>query len=405
MSAIEDKELLADIATVAKIDAVPMILDVICRTTGMGYAAVARVTRDRWIAAGVLDKIAFGLGVGGELQVDTTICDEIRDSGELVAIDNVAADARYCDHHTPKMYGLQSYISVPIYWRNREFFGTLCAIDPRPATVQTTEIIDMFKLFAQLIGNHLDNLERAAVSEAALLSSQEAADLREQFIAILGHDLRNPLSAILLGARLLRGQASEPAQKTVAQIERSANRISGLVDDMLDFSRVRLGGGFVLNQTADNTLQKNLEDIVAEMRQASPERDLRDDIALAEPVCCDSARICQLLSNLLSNALTHGARDGAVMVSATSRDGEFTLSVCNEGVPIAPDIQRRLFQPFVRGSDRIGKNSLGLGLGLYIVAEIARAHGGTMEVESTPQQTRFSFRMASHGHTQLTTGN
>jgi len=257
----------------------------------------------------------------------------------------------------------------------------------------------------QLIGNHLDNLERAAVSEAALLSSQEAADLREQFIAILGHDLRNPLSAILLGARLLRGQASEPAQKTVAQIERSANRISGLVDDMLDFSRVRLGGGFVLNQTADNTLQKNLEDIVAEMRQASPERDLRDDIALAEPVCCDSARICQLLSNLLSNALTHGARDGAVMVSATSRDGEFTLSVCNEGVPIAPDIQRRLFQPFVRGSDRIGKNSLGLGLGLYIVAEIARAHGGTMEVESTPQQTRFSFRMASHGHTQLTTGN
>jgi len=405
LSAIEDKELLADIATVAKIDAVPMILDVICRTTGMGYAAVARVTRDRWIAAGVLDKIAFGLGVGGELQVDTTICDEIRDSGELVAIDNVAADARYRDHHTPKMYGLQSYISVPIYWRNREFFGTLCAIDPRPAIVQTTEVIDMFKLFAQLIGNHLDNLERAAVSEAALLSSQEAADLREQFIAILGHDLRNPLSAILLGTRLLRGQASEPAQKTVAQIERSANRISGLVDDMLDFSRVRLGGGFVLNKTADNTLQKNLEDIVAEMRQVSPGRDIRVDIALAEPVCCDSARICQLLSNLLSNALTHGARGGAVMVTATSRDDEFALSVSNQGEPIAPDIRRRLFQPFVRGSDRTGKNSLGLGLGLYIVAEIARAHGGTMEVESTPEQTSFSFRMASRGHAQLTTGN
>jgi len=405
LAAIEDKILLADIAVVAKIDAVPMILDVICRTTGMGYAAVARVTKDRWIAAGVLDKVAFGLPVGGELQVDTTICDEIRDSGELVAIDHVSEDERFCNHHTPRMYGLQSYISVPIYWRGGEFFGTLCAIDPKPASVKTPEVIGMFKLFAQLIGTHLDNHERAAASEAALLSSQETADLREQFIAILGHDLRNPLSAILLATRLLRSQADEHGLKTVGQIERSATRISGLVDNMLDFSRARLGGGFVLDQTADNTLQKSLEEILTEMRQVWPERAIRADIALAEAVCCDSARICQLLSNLMSNALTHGARNGVVTVTATSRDGEFALSVRNQGVPIAPDIQRRLFQPFVRGSDRTEKNSLGLGLGLYIVAEIARAHGGTLNVESTPEYTTFSFRMASRGHAQLTTGN
>ncbi|WP_050478303.1 GAF domain-containing sensor histidine kinase [Herbaspirillum rhizosphaerae] len=389
----KERELQAEVASVARIDAVPMILDVVCRTTGMGYAAVARVTKERWIAAGVLDKIAFGLGVGGELKVDTTICDEIRDSHELVAIDHVAQDPRFCNHHTPKMYGLQSYISVPIFWRNNEFFGTLCAIDPNPARVQTEEVINTFKLFAQLIGSHLDNLERAEASEAALLSSQQAADLREQFIAILGHDLRNPLTAITLAARLLRARASEESQKTVTQIEQSAKRISGLVDNMLDFSRARLGGGFVLDKTADNALRKDLEMVIAELGAVWPEREIHADIALSAPIHCDSARICQMLSNLLSNALTHGARNGAVAVTVIGDAGHFELQVRNEGFPIAPDVQRRLFQPFVRGGDRKEKNGLGLGLGLFIAAEIARAHGGQLTLASEPAQTTFTFRM------------
>lgn len=391
----KERELLAEVATVGRIDAVPMILDVVCRTTGMGYAAVARVTKERWIAAGVLDKIAFGLPVGGELKVDTTICDEIRDSGELVAIDNVAEDPRFCRHHTPRMYGLQSYISVPIYWRNKEFFGTLCAIDPQPAKVQSEEVINTFKLFAQLIGTHLDNLERAEASEAALLSSQQAADLREQFIAILGHDLRNPLTAITLAARLLRARSTEESLRTVTQIEQSAKRISGLVDNMLDFSRARLGGGFVLDKTSDNALRKDLEQVIAELSAVWPEREIEADFALSAAVHCDSARIGQMLSNLIANALTHGARSGRVVVSVSGDADYFELRVQNQGVPIAPDVQRRLFQPFVRGGDRKEKNSLGLGLGLFIAAEIARAHGGQLSVSSNAQQTVFTFRMQS----------
>ena len=102
-----------DLAAVASIDAVPTILDVVCRTTGMGFAAVARVTADRWIACAVRDEIAFGLRPGGELQVATTICNEIRDSGQPAVIDHVAEDEAFCGHPTPKMYGFQSYISMP----------------------------------------------------------------------------------------------------------------------------------------------------------------------------------------------------------------------------------------------------------------------------------------------------
>src|SRR6202012_2263318 len=104
----------ADLDIVSRIQAVPTILEVVCRTTGMGFAAIARVTEERWIACSVLDQIDFGLKPGGELKVETTICDEIRQSRELVVIDHVAEDEDYCDHPALAQYGFQSYISVPI---------------------------------------------------------------------------------------------------------------------------------------------------------------------------------------------------------------------------------------------------------------------------------------------------
>src|ERR1700674_3207996 len=102
----------ADLESVSRIEAVPTILDVVCRTTGMRFAAVARVTAERWIACGVKDEIDFGLKPGGELKVETTICHEIRQSGEAVVINHVAEDDAYCGHPTPAMYGFQSYISM-----------------------------------------------------------------------------------------------------------------------------------------------------------------------------------------------------------------------------------------------------------------------------------------------------
>jgi GAF domain-containing protein len=112
----------ADVESVSRIGAVPTILNVVCRTTGMRFAAVARVTEDRWIACSVLDEIDFGLKPGGELKVESTICNEIRQSREPVVIDNVAEDQVWCQHNTPAMYGFQSYISVPIVLADGSFF-------------------------------------------------------------------------------------------------------------------------------------------------------------------------------------------------------------------------------------------------------------------------------------------
>lgn len=137
----------ADIDAVHKIESVPTILDVVCRSTGMGFAAVARVTEDRWIACQVLDNFHFGLLPGGELKVETTLCHEIRQHRQVVAIDNVTEDAVYSDHHTPSMYGLKSYISVPIVLPDGRFFGTLCAIDPKPHAVNNPQITEPLSSF------------------------------------------------------------------------------------------------------------------------------------------------------------------------------------------------------------------------------------------------------------------
>src|SRR5690606_32492113 len=105
-------DLLADVNAGQSIPAIPNILQVICKTTGMGFAAVARVTSEQWIACSVHDKINFGLQPGGELVLETTICNEIRQSDKAVIINHVSEDAEFCEHHTPKMYGFESYVSV-----------------------------------------------------------------------------------------------------------------------------------------------------------------------------------------------------------------------------------------------------------------------------------------------------
>src|ERR1700693_4685765 len=169
----------ADIESISHIEAVPTILDVVCRVTGMRFAAVARVTEDRWIACSVLDEIDFGLKPGGELRVETTICHQIRECREPVVINHAAEDEAWREHPTPAMYGFQSYISMPIILADGTFFGTLCVIDPRPARLKTPETIGMFRLFAELIAKHLDGQQKLAMTESALLHERAEADLRE----------------------------------------------------------------------------------------------------------------------------------------------------------------------------------------------------------------------------------
>jgi sigma-B regulation protein RsbU (phosphoserine phosphatase) len=164
-----------------------------------------------------------------------------------------------------------------------------------------------------------------------------------------------------------------------------------LIENMLDLARGRLGGGLTLSRDAREPLQPVLREVIAELKVSYPDRTVETTITLAEPPNCDRARLAQLFSNLLSNALTYGAKDQPVRVRAISGGGYFELSVANACDPIPAAAMERLFQPFYRSA--VHHNREGLGLGLYIAHEIAKAHGGTLGVTSTQEETRFTFRM------------
>ncbi len=226
-----------------------------------------------------------------------------------------------------------------------------------------------------------------------LVIEQETAALREEFIAVLGHDLRNPLASIDAGAKiLLKTPLTDQATAVVQLMQKSVVRISAMINDVLDFARGRLGAGIgVTLSAADTSLMETLHQVIAELRTSAPSRAIEADIVLTEAINCDAGRLGQLLSNLLGNALTHGADNSPVRVRAATEGGMFTLSVANIGETITPAALKQMFQPFFRGGVRPSQQ--GLGLGLYIVSEIARAHGGAMTAVSEAHETRFTFRM------------
>jgi len=387
--------IVADIETVGRLRAVPAILEIVSTITGLRFAAVARVTGERWVACAVLDKLGFGLKVGGEQEVTSTLCHEIRGARAPIVIDHASQDQIYCGHPTPRQYGFESYLSVPIIRRNGEVFGTICALDPLPARLRDSKILEMVQLYAELISAQLELEDQSGASRLALHDALETGSLREQFIGVLGHDLRNPLFSVISGLRLLsRLPPDQDAQLILHQMEQSCTRMSRLIEDILDFARGRLGGGFQLALRPVDDLGAELGRVVAELAASFPERRIETDIRFDRPVACDPDRIGQLLSNLLANALVHGRPDGPVQVWAGLANGGCVLEVTNHGPPIEPEIMARMFQPYTRAMRGGG----GLGLGLYIADEIARAHGGALSVRSAEATgTAFTFTWPGTG--------
>lgn len=236
------------------------------------------------------------------------------------------------------------------------------------------------------------DVTRAKENEAHLATREQEARFREQFIAVLGHDLRNPLSAVGAALRLLENEPqSAKALEILALGRQSVTRMSSLINDILDFARARLGNGVEIDHAEKTDLRPVLSQTVEEIRLANPGTELREEYSFQDPLGCDPERMAQLVSNLLSNAVTHGTPGKPVTVTARDDGGDFILSVTNSGAPIPAETMGRLFEPFTRAEMRASQN--GLGLGLFIAQQIAKGHGGLLTAQSDEQTTVFTLRM------------
>jgi len=387
----------ADIAAIQRIGAVPTILKVVSEATGLRLALVARVTEGSWTCCAVLDRMGFGLEVGGELEVATTLCSEVRTSQQPIVIEHASRDPEFCGHPTPRLYGFESYIATPIVRPDGRYFGNVCALDSRPTTLRDGKTLEMVKLFADLIGMQLEAEEASLRDRAALSDAQRTAELREQFIAVLGHDLRNPLTSVVTGANFLLDLQPGPTERTILErVVTSGLRMTRLIDDVLDFARGRLGGGMPIDPMEIDHVDFVVRHVVAEIAAAHPDRTIHVASNPPPTAWFDRTRVAQLLSNLVANAVEHSPPSAPVDVVADGADGVLRLAVTSRGDVIPDDVLPHIFQPYVRGTRSVPRT--GLGLGLYIASEIARAHGGAIHVTSSAEHgTTFTALLPRSG--------
>jgi signal transduction histidine kinase len=254
----------------------------------------------------------------------------------------------------------------------------------------------------QLDRDDMDDLIRfnegvdQALAESVTRYSTDLEESREMFIAILGHDLRNPLGAVLTAASFLatEGGLTDRNLTMATRIRRSAERMNALVGDLLDFTRSRLGRGIPVTP-APVDLGEVATEAIEEIRPQHPGLDIRFERSGDLQGRWDRARVIQALSNLIGNAVQHGAQGAPIHVAAVGESDAVSIAVHNSGAAIPREDQLKIFDPYRRISDAGGQEVPGsLGLGLFITAEIAAAHGGRVEIESTDERgTKFTLRL------------
>ena len=230
-------------------------------------------------------------------------------------------------------------------------------------------------------------------------AAQQRAVLAEQLVGIVSHDLRSPLNVMVLGAGMLAASEGMPAAahgRTVNRVISAGKRATRLVDDLLDFTQTRLGSGLSV-QIGAFDLHELVAECVDELKLVWTGRMLEHTRVGAGLVDADSGRLAQVVTNLVSNAMTYGAPERPITITSAIDAASFRISVRNDGPSIPADLLPHIFEPLRRGEQQVKLGSRSVGLGLYIVHQIALAHGGTVSVESNAEHGTTFTVMAPMG--------
>jgi signal transduction histidine kinase len=397
-----EKKYQEDVKKIQSLEIVPSILELICKTTGMGFAAVARVTDNKWIACAVKDEINFGLQPGGELQLETTICNEIRGHGQAVVIDEVSTDTKYANHHTPQFYGFESYISIPIFLKDGSFFGTLCAIDPKPRDLKVSDMLTMFNLYADLISFHLHSLDQAKVKASLLENTetklQDSLDSLRQYEHISIHTLQEPLRKMQLYADMLITDPSistdEKGKAIAVKINSLAADFSQMLKELTEYSEK---GSEAIDITLVD-LNAVVQDVIDRLQLKIVSKRGIVSFDLLHVIPGIQKELLQLFYYLIDNALNFKQAEIPAIIriySVNAKKSEMSYfagvlddtsywKVCVEdnGIGIRKEYVDQIFDIFTKLGSK--KEHDGSGIGLSQVKRIMKMHRGFIKVDSEP---------------------
>lgn len=234
-----------------------------------------------------------------------------------------------------------------------------------------------------------------SLAESVSRYTQDLEHSKEMFLAILGHDLRTPLGAVIMSAEFMleTKELREPHLSLMKRIVSSSHRMEHLIGDLLDFTRSRLGGGIPIERSS-MSMDKAVHDVIDEIAAAHPDRTFHIDARTGQRGEWDCARISQALSNIVVNAIQHGGSGTVVTATVEGGEDEVCVAVHNRGATIPPEQLNGIFNP-LKNREVAGSGSQGnLGLGLYIAERIAFAHNGTLDVQSSEANgTTFTMRL------------
>lgn len=291
-------------------------------------------------------------------------------------------------------FDVRSLMVVPMVVQGR-VIGTMAATRYTPGLPFTPEDLRLMEELADKAALSIENARLFQQQQRDQEELRRRTEFEQQLIGIVSHDLRNPLGAITMAAGLLQVTPglNERQLKAVHRIGSSCERATRLIRDFLDFTQARLGTGIPLKPRPMD-LHEVTRHVVDEVRQAHPQREVLVETSGEAQGEWDPDRIAQVLTNLVGNALAYSPPQTSVRVTASSEPGFSLLQVHNHGTPISPEMLPRLFEPLTRGAPTEGQQSRSIGLGLYIVREILRGHGGSVEVSSSTEAgTTFRVRL------------
>jgi len=364
--------------------AIKDILHCTAEITQLDFASIVRIHEQTWTACAVHSKIKAPFKVGDALVDDLNLKHKLRDEIRPFVMGSIIRQPFGSDNITNLQKEDRVLMSVPIKCSAKNFSGILYAQAPRQKKIFEDSMVRTLQVFAEMISLKIEMYQGGETKADATIASVDPLEIREQLVTILSHDLRTPIHAIGMGTHILlqRDQLAEN-REIVERIDRSTKRMGKLIDNILSFAHGRLSEAIPANKVYCDLFSKNLKNVVDELRYLYPKRTVLEKIDDAGSVYCDIGQIAQMLSNLGSNALKYSPPDSIVDIAVSTREHTIIISVTNYGKPISNEIIPRLFRPYWRAAQ--DPASPGLGLGLYIVHEVVKAHGGGIDVQSTAE--------------------